>query len=83
MESIETVLLLFEFIRIMNTNVCSVIELSKLAVPCLEETKGNILNVSTIYGIRVELNYCSYCISKAAIDQSTKSAALDLASKII
>lgn len=35
-----------QFDRIFNTNVRSVIELTKLAVPHLEKTKGNIVNVS-------------------------------------
>lgn len=72
-----------EYDRIMNTNVRSVIQLSKLAVPHLEKTKGNILNVSSACGLRVKPNLLAYCISKAAVNQFTKSAALDLASKAI
>lgn len=41
-----------EYDRIMNTNVRSVVVLSKLAVPYLAETKGNIVNVSSITGTR-------------------------------
>lgn len=67
--------------QIMNTNVRSVIELSKLAVPHLEKTKGNILNISSIAGLRLARNDLSYSISKAALNQLTKSAALDLAPK--
>lgn len=70
-----------EYDRIMNTNVRSVIELSKLAVPHLEKTGGNILNVSSISGLRMRPNSLVYSISKAAVNQLTKSAALDLASK--
>lgn len=65
----------------MNTNVRSVIELTKLAVPHLAKTKGNICNVSSISGLRVRANFLPYCISEAAIDQFTKSAALDLGPK--
>lgn len=72
---------LAEHDRIMNTNVRSVIELTKLAVPHLAQTKGNILNVSSAAGLRVKPNVFSYCISKAALNHLTKSAALDLASK--
>ncbi|XP_055325868.1 uncharacterized oxidoreductase TM_0325-like isoform X1 [Sitodiplosis mosellana] len=70
-----------EYDRIMRTNVRSVIELTKLAVPQLEKTKGNILNVSSSCGLRVKPNLFAYCISKAAVNQLTKSAALDLAPK--
>lgn len=76
-ESIE----LTEYDRIMNVNVRSVIELTKLAVPHLEKTKGNILNVSSACGLRVKPNLFAYCVSKSAVNQLTKSAALDLAPK--
>lgn len=72
---------LTEFDRIMDTNVRSVIQLTKLAVPHLEKTKGNVLNVSSAAGLRVKPNTLAYCISKAAVNHLTKSAALDLAPK--
>lgn len=70
-----------EFDRTMNTNVRSIVHLSKLAVPYLEKTKGNILNVSSIAGLRTKVNSFGHSISKAAVNQLTKNAALDLASK--
>ncbi|XP_055308977.1 uncharacterized oxidoreductase TM_0325-like, partial [Sitodiplosis mosellana] len=79
-DTIETVDL-DEYERIMKTNVTSVIKLSKLAVPYLEKTKGNILNVSSSAGLRVKTNLFSYCISKYACNAITKSTALDLAPK--
>lgn len=72
---------LTEYDRIMNTNVRGVIQLTKSAIPHLEQTKGNILNVSSAAGLRVKPNLFAYCISKAAVNQLTKSAALDLAPK--
>lgn len=72
---------LTEYDRIMDTNVRSIIELSKLTVPYLEKSGGNILNVSSAAGLRVKPEMFAYCISKAAVNQLTKSAALDLASK--
>ena len=79
-DTIETVDL-DEYERIMSTNVTSVIKLSKLAVPYLEKTKGNILNVSSAAGLRIKPDSFSYCISKYACNAITKSAALDLAPK--
>lgn len=63
---------LTEFDRIMNVNVRSVIELTKLAVPHLANTKGNILNVSSASGLRVKPNFLAYSISKSAVNQLTK-----------
>ena len=44
-----------QFNQIFNTNVRSVITLCKLAVPFLEKTKGNIVNVS-----RLKLEYSHF-----------------------
>lgn len=41
-----------EFDRILNTNLRSAILLTHLAVPHLQQTKGNVINVSSIGGLR-------------------------------
>lgn len=70
-----------EFDRVIDTNLRSAINLTKLCVPHLEKTKGNVVNVSSISALQAAKNGMSYCISKAALDQFTKCAALDLAEK--
>lgn len=70
-----------EFDRILNTNLRSAILLTHLAVPHLGKTKGNVINVSSIGGLRAFDVFTSYCILKAGLDQFTKCAALALASK--
>lgn len=72
-----------EFDRIFNTNVRSVATLTSLAVPHLEKTKGNIVNVSSVAGLKAVSNVLSYCMSKSSIDMFTRCCALDLASKNI
>lgn len=67
--------------RIWSTNVRSVVQLTKLAVPHLERTRGNVVNVSSIAALRPFAGVISYCMSKAALDQFTKCAALELAPK--
>lgn len=71
------------FDKIHNTNVRSVILLSQVAIPHLEKTKGNIVNVSSVAGIRPLFNMSAYCASKAAVDMITKCMALELGSKRI
>lgn len=71
---------LSEFDRLFDTNVRAVINLTKLCVPHLEKSKGNVVNVSSVAGIRPFPEHMSYCMSKAALDQFTKCSALDLAS---
>lgn len=74
---------LSEFDRVFDTNVRSVINLTKLCVPHLEKTKGNVVNVSSLAGLKAVPNSMTYCMSKAALNQFTKCSALDLAPKCI
>lgn len=65
----------------MNINLRSVFHQMKLAVPFLEKTRGNIVNVSSVTGLRSFPGVLAYCVSKAAVDQLTRCAALDLAAR--
>ena len=67
--------------EMMNINLRSVFHLMKLAVPHLERSKGNIVNVSSVTGPRSFPGVLAYCVSKAAVDQLTRCAALELAAK--
>ncbi len=70
-----------EFDRMMNINVRSVLNLMQKCIPHLEQTKGNIVNVSSVTGLRAFPGVLAYCVSKAAVDQLTRCAALELAPK--
>lgn len=72
-----------QFDRIMNVNVRSIYHLTMLSVPYLIQTKGNIVNVSSVNGLRSFPGVLAYNMSKSAIDQFTKCVALELASKQI
>lgn len=69
--------------KMMNINLRSVFNLTQKCVPFLEKTKGNIVNVSSVAGPRSFPNLLAYSVSKAAVDQFTRCAALDLAPKQI
>lgn len=56
-------------------------QLTALAVPHLIKTKGNIVNVSSVTGLRSFPNCLAYCMSKAALDQFTRCIALELGPK--
>lgn len=60
-------------------NVRAVVELTKLAIPHLEKTKGNIINVTSVGGSVPHPYTTSYSMSKAALDMYTKCASLELA----
>lgn len=65
----------------MNINVRSPFYLTQLALPYLIERKGNVVNVSSVTGVRAFQNVLAYCASKAALDQLTHCAALELGAK--
>ncbi len=65
----------------LNINVRAPFYLIQRALPYLIERKGNIVNVSSVTGIRSFPNVLAYGVSKAGLDQLTHSAALELASK--
>lgn len=65
----------------MNINVRSVFQLMQLALPSIIQNKGNVVNVSSVTGLRAFPNVLAYCVSKAAVDQLTRCAALELSSK--
>lgn len=65
----------------MNINLRSVFQLMNAAAPHLVERKGNVVNVSSVTGLRSFPGVLSYCVSKAALDQLTRCAALELAAQ--
>ena len=67
--------------KMFHLNLRSVFILSQKCVPYLIETKGNIVNVSSVAGTRSFPNILSYAVSKAGLDQLTRCTALDLAPK--
>lgn len=70
-----------QYDRVMNTNIRSIYHLTMLAVPHLIKTQGNIVNVSSVNGIRSFPGVLAYNISKASVDQFTRCVALELAAK--
>ena len=65
----------------MNVNLRAVFYLMQVVAPYLEKTKGNIVNVSSVTGLRAFPGVLAYCVSKAGLDQLTRCAALELAPK--
>ena len=63
----------------MNVNLRAVFQLMQLATPHLIKTKGNIVNISSVTGLRSFPGVLAYCVSKAGVDQLTRCAALELA----
>jgi NAD(P)-dependent dehydrogenase (short-subunit alcohol dehydrogenase family) len=68
-----------EWDRLMDSNLRSVFLLTRAAAPELIRRKGGIVNLSSVAATRPYANLLAYCVSKAAVDQLTRCAALDFA----
>ncbi|MCK5147116.1 glucose 1-dehydrogenase [bacterium] len=69
--------------KMMNINLRSLFVIIQEAVPHLEKTSGNIVNVSSVTGSRSFPGILCYCVSKAGVDQITRCIALELAERSI
>jgi NAD(P)-dependent dehydrogenase (short-subunit alcohol dehydrogenase family) len=65
----------------LDVNTRAPFRLMRAAVPSLVASRGTIVNVSSVTGLRSFPGVLAYCVSKAALDQLTRCAALELASK--
>jgi NAD(P)-dependent dehydrogenase (short-subunit alcohol dehydrogenase family) len=66
--------------EMMEINVNAPFRLMRAASPHLR-AGGTIVNVSSVTGLRAFPGVLAYCVSKAAVDQLTRCAALELAAK--
>src|SRR6185369_14540204 len=55
---------LADYDLMMNINVRSLFHLTQLALPSIIERKGNIVNVSSVTGLRAFPGVLAYCVSK-------------------
>lgn len=68
-----------EYDKIANVNMKGVFVCSKEAVPFLKETKGSIINISSMVSIYGQSAGCVYPMSKFAVNGLTKSLSRELA----
>ena len=67
----------------MDINVDAPFRLMRAVAPHLPASTGSIVNVSSVTGLRAFPGVLAYCVSKAALDQLTRCAALELAPRKI
>lgn len=70
-----------EWDAMLDINVRAPFRLMRAATPALSDSKGSVVNVSSVTGLRAFPGVLAYCVSKAAVDQLTRCAALELASR--
>jgi NAD(P)-dependent dehydrogenase (short-subunit alcohol dehydrogenase family) len=70
-----------EWDAMMDINARAPFRLMRAAMPPLIRSKGSVVNVSSVTGLRSFPGVLAYCVSKSAIDQLTRCAALEVAAK--
>jgi NAD(P)-dependent dehydrogenase (short-subunit alcohol dehydrogenase family) len=65
--------------RVMALNLDAPFRMMRAAFPHLQARKGNVVNVSSVNGRRVFPGLAAYNTSKAALDQLTRSSAIEWA----
>jgi NAD(P)-dependent dehydrogenase (short-subunit alcohol dehydrogenase family) len=65
--------------RMMAINVTAPFRLMRAASPHLAARKGAVVNVSSVNGLRSFPGVLAYCVSKSAMDQLTRCAAIEMA----
>jgi NAD(P)-dependent dehydrogenase (short-subunit alcohol dehydrogenase family) len=65
----------------LDINLRAPFVLTQKALPSLIQRRGNVVNVSSVTGLRSFPGVLAYCVSKAALDQLTRCAALELAAQ--
>lgn len=67
------------FDRMMAINVRAPFRMMREAFPHLKARRGNVVNISSVNGLRAFAGVAVYCSSKAALDHLSRCAALDWA----
>ena len=68
-----------EWRRIIDINLTGTFQLSQAALPALLESKGAIVNMASVSGIRATPYNAAYCASKGGVVMFTRSLGLELA----
>ena len=66
-----------EFRDLLNLNLVSIFAACKFALPHLRQTKGNIINLSSLVAIMGQIHATAYVPTKGAITSFTKALAID------
>ena len=64
---------------LLDTNLKSVFLCTRYALPYLKETRGSVINMSSMVGLVGQPNACAYAATKGGIIAMTKNMAIDLA----
>jgi NAD(P)-dependent dehydrogenase (short-subunit alcohol dehydrogenase family) len=67
--------------EMIDINLRAPFRLMRATAPLLAASRGAVVNVSSVTGLRAFPGVLAYCVSKAGVDQLTRCAALELAAQ--
>ena len=65
--------------EMLDVNLRAPFRVMRAAAPHLAASRGSVVNISSVTGLRAFPGLVAYCVSKAGLDQLTRCAALELA----
>lgn len=71
-----------DWCKTISVNVTAPLFLVKSFLPELEETKGLVLNISSIHSRLTKKNFLSYAVSKSALTALTRALSVDLGNSV-
>ena len=66
-----------DFSTVIDTDLYGVFYMTRFALPHLRESRGCIVNVSSVSGIGGDWNHSFYCAAKGAVTNFTRAVAMD------
>lgn len=69
------------FDKVFDVNVRSLVDLTMKTIPHLIQTKGNVVNISSIGGMRPVAPFLYYCMTKSSVEMFTRGLAQELGAK--
>lgn len=68
---------LSEFIKVIESDLYGVVQMSRAAIAALRASQGCIVNISSVSGIGGDWNHSFYCAAKGGVTNFTRALALD------
>ena len=66
-----------EFKKVIETDLYGVVQTSRAAIAALRESKGCVVNISSVSGLGGDWNHSYYCAAKGAVTNFTRALAMD------
>ncbi|WP_062111216.1 SDR family NAD(P)-dependent oxidoreductase [Aureimonas sp. AU40] len=65
------------FTKVIESDLYGVVQMSRTAIAALRQSKGSIVNVSSVSGLGGDWNHSFYCAAKGAVTNFTRALAMD------